>query len=57
MINYSNYLLRNPELHYRPYISLPFIPILSKSYPISRNTTHLLQIHFNIILPSKSQPP
>ena len=43
---------RNPEIHYRPYIRPPLIPIFSKNYPISRNTTHLPQIHFNIILSS-----
>ena len=50
----TNWLLRNPEVHYSPHLSTPMAPILSKSYPIYRNTIHLLQIHFNIILPSTS---
>ena len=41
----------NPEVHYRLYISSPLAPIFSKIYPISSITTHLPQIHFNIILP------
>ena len=32
------------------------VPISIKSYSISRNTTHLPQIHFNIILPKFSFP-
>ena len=38
-------------------ISPPLVPIFSKGYPISRITTHLPQIHFNVILPSMSRPP
>ena len=52
----TNWLSRNPKVHYRPYISPPLVPFFSKSYPISRITTHLPQIHFNIILPSTSRP-
>ena len=44
----TNWLSRNPEVHYRPYISPPSVPIFSKSYLIPRITTHLPQIHFNI---------
>ena len=44
--------LRNPEVHYRSYIYLPLVPIFSKIYPVSSITTHLPQIHFNIIFPS-----
>ena len=39
----SNWLLSNLEVHYCPYISLPLVPIFSKSYPISRITTYLPQ--------------
>ena len=31
---YTNWFLRNREVHYRSYISPPLDPILSKSYPI-----------------------
>ena len=53
----TNWLLRNPEVHYRPYISSPLVPIFSKINPFSRITTHLPQIHFNIVLPSTPWPP
>ena len=53
----TNWLLRNPEVYYRPYIGLPLVPIFSKMYPVSRITAHLPQIHLNIILPSTSWPP
>ena len=55
--NKTNWLSWNPEVHFRHYISPPLVPVLSKSYPISRITTHLPQIHFNINLPSTSRPP
>ena len=45
--NLTNCLLRKP----------PLVPTFSKILPISRITTHLPQIHFNIILPSTSWPP
>ena len=50
----TNWLLRNPEVHCRPYIRLSSIPILSKIYPVSTKTTYLLQIHFNITSPLQS---
>ena len=53
----TKWLLRNPEVHYRPYISPPLVPIFSKSYPVTRITTRLPQVHFNIILPSTSWLP
>ena len=53
----NNWLLGNPEVHYRPCISSPLVPIFSKIYPISSISTHLPQIHFNIILASTSRPP
>ena len=52
-----NWLLRNPEVHYRSYISPPLIPILSKVHPVPSITTHLLHIHFNINLPPSSRSP
>ena len=44
------------EVHYCPCISPPLLPILSKIHPVSSITIHLIQIHFNIILPSTSRP-
>ena len=41
----TNWLLRNPDVHYRRYINSPLIPIFSKIYPISMIMTYLLQIH------------
>ena len=52
-----DWLLRNPEVHYRPYISPPFNPILSKIFSVSRVTTQHPQIHFNIVLQSTPQSP
>ena len=43
-----NSLLQNLEVHYCPYISPPLVPILNKIYLISRTTTFVPQIHFNI---------
>ena len=58
MLNtYSNWFLRNPKVHYHPYISPQLVPIFRNSYSISRITTHLPQIHFNIVLPSVPWPP
>ena len=48
--------LRNPEVHYCPYICSPLVPIFKKIYPFSRITTHLPQIDFNIVLPSTPWP-
>ena len=39
----TNWLLRNSEVHYRPYTSPPFDPILNKIYSISSITIHLLK--------------
>ena len=51
-----NWLLRNPQVHYRSYINPQLVAILSKIYPVSSITTHLPQIHFNINLPSAYRP-
>ena len=52
-----NWFLRNLDVHYCSQINLPLILILSKVHPVPSITMHLLQIHFNIILPSMSWPP
>ena len=46
-----------PEVHYRPHISSPLVPIFSNIYPVARITTNLPQIHFNIILTSTPRSP
>ena len=35
----TNCFSRNPEVHYRPYVSPSFAPILKKIYPVSSNQT------------------
>ena len=50
LTNLTNWLLRNPEVHYRPFRSSPLIPIFSKIYPVIRITIQLPQIYFNIVL-------
>ena len=52
----TNWLLRNPEVHHRLYISSSFVPNFSKISQISNIITHLPQVHFNIILLSTSRP-
>ena len=42
----NNWLSMNPEVHYRPYISPPLVPISSKFHPVSSIRTFGLQIHF-----------
>ena len=51
-----NWLSRNPEVHYRPHIISPIVPIFRNMCPISRISTNLPEIHFNIILLSTSRP-
>ena len=50
----TDLLLTNLTVHDHPYVNLP---ILSNINPVSSITTHLSQIHFNIILPSMPWPP
>ena len=52
-----NWNFRNPENHCRPYTNLPLVPIFCEVHSIPSITTHHLQIHFNIILPSASRSP
>ena len=48
---------KEPQIYYCPFILAPVVCIVSKIHPVPRITTHLPQIHFNIILPSTSRPP
>ena len=48
---------RNPKVHYRTHKRPPPVSILGPPNPVHIPTSHLLQIHPNIIHPSMPRPP
>ena len=48
---------RNPKFHYRTHKRPPPISILGPPNPVHIPTSHLLEIHANIIHPSTPRPP
>ena len=52
LVKKSSAFLWNPKVHYRTHKHPPPVPVLGQSNPVHIPTSHLLEIHPNIIHPS-----